>query len=100
MEVLARGHLAREISQKQNEVECVYGMMKPNCLGWARLIVLASAVAACSSARADSWSSPAEVKETTNVFGLTKVVLRYDGVTRRNHPQYSVKICREEKLLA
>jgi hypothetical protein len=65
-------------------------------LAWA---VVAAWVVAGAAARADSWFSPVEVKETTNVFGKTTVVLRYDGVKRRNFPEYTLKVYQEAQLL-
>jgi len=62
-----------------------------------RFVVLASVAAACSSARADDWILPPEVKETTNVFGNTKVVLHYDSTTNRLYPEYTLKIYQGEK---
>lgn len=65
-------------------------------LAWA---VVAALLVAGALARADSWFSPAEVKETPYVFGETKVVLHYDGLKRRNFPEYTLKVYRGEKLL-
>jgi hypothetical protein len=52
------------------------------------------------AARADYFRWPAEVKETTNVFGKTSVVLHYDGTKTRPSPEYSLKIYQGGKLLA